>query len=86
VSAATILSETGAPVTTPWSQDGPDHTAWEHRAVQIPFVWQMADTLRSSDRQRNRSIDSAAIAEAAKSFRTTLGSFRFVLDEMLLDR
>ena len=75
MSAVTILSETGAPVATPWSQDGRDHTAWEHPAVQIPF-----------HRLRNQSIDSAAIAEAAESFRTTLGSFRFVLDETLLDR
>ena len=35
---------------------------------------------------RNQSIDPAAVAEAAESLRMTLGSFRFVLDETLLDR
>ena len=45
VSAASILSKTGAPMT----------------------------------------IESAAVAEAAESLRMTLGSFRFVLDETLLD-
>ncbi len=45
VSAVTILSKTGAPMT----------------------------------------IESAAVAEAAESLRMTLGSFRFVLDETLLD-
>jgi len=34
---------------------------------------------------RNQSIDPAAVAEAAESLRTALGSFRFVLDETLLD-
>jgi len=96
-------------------------------AVQIPFVWQMAATLRASQSERdrllrraadsqsvrrqiatglhdsiaqdlsgvafnlsalgrNQSIDPAAVAEAAESLRMTLGSFRFVLDETLLDR
>ena len=96
--------------------------------AQIPFVWQMAATLRASERERdlllhqvaatseslrrqiatdlhdsvaqdltgvsfslaalgrNESIDPAAVAEAAESLRTALGSFRFVLDETLLDR
>jgi len=95
-------------------------------AVQIPFVWQMASTLRASQSERdrllccaadsesvrrqiaadlhdsiaqdlsgvsfnltalgrNQSIDPAAVAEAAESLRMTLGSFRFVLDETLLD-
>jgi hypothetical protein len=54
--------------------------------VQIPFVSQMAETLRASRHERNQSIDSDAVAEAAESLRTTLGSFRFVLDEPLLDR
>jgi signal transduction histidine kinase len=35
---------------------------------------------------RNESIDPAAVADAAESLRMTLGSFRFVLDETLLDR
>ncbi len=35
---------------------------------------------------RNQSIDPADVAEAAESLRTALGSFRFVLDETLLDR
>jgi len=35
---------------------------------------------------RNQSIDPAAVAQAAESLRMTLGSFRFVLDETLLDR
>ena len=34
---------------------------------------------------RDQSIDPAAVAEAAESLRTTLGSFRVVLDETLLD-
>ncbi len=95
--------------------------------AQIPFMWQMAATLRANERERdlllhqvaatseslrrqiatdlhdsiaqdltgvsfslaalgrNESIDPAAVAEAAESLRTALGSFRFVLDETLLD-
>jgi hypothetical protein len=67
-------------VTTCSETDAPSTTARRHRAGS---QWRLVSLAALG---RNQSIDPAAVAQAAESLRMTLGSFRFVLDETLLDR